>query len=133
VAGVIIRHQSVARDYIYDTRVQLGESRLGPDLANVGVRKTPYDSEDLLKILYSGVGTMPSYKFLFEKRALSGRQPSDHALKLRGDLAAPAGYEIVPTARAQALVAYLLSLNQAYEYPEARPVEPAAAKEGAHK
>jgi cytochrome c oxidase cbb3-type subunit II len=126
-------HQSVARDYIYDTRVQLGESRLGPDLANVGVRKTPYDSEDLLKILYSGVGTMPSYKFLFEKRALSGRQPSDHALKLRGDLAAPAGYEIVPTARAQALVAYLLSLNQAYEYPEARPVEPAAAKEGAHK
>jgi cytochrome c oxidase cbb3-type subunit 2 len=126
-------HQSVARDYIYDTRVQLGESRLGPDLANVGVRKTPYDSEDLLKILYSGVGTMPSYKFLFEKRALSGRQPSDHALKLRGDLAAPAGYEIVPTARAQALVAYLLSLNQAYEYPEARPVEPGAAKVGAHK
>ena len=126
-------HQSVARDYIYDTRVQLGESRLGPDLANVGVRKTPYDSEDLYKLLYAGAGTMPSYKFLFEKRALAGRQPSDQALKLRGDLAAPAGYEIVPTPRAQSLVAYLLSLNQAYEYPEARPVAPAAAKEGEHK
>ncbi|MEO7599186.1 MAG: cbb3-type cytochrome c oxidase subunit II [Opitutus sp.] len=126
-------HQSVARDYIYDMRVQLGESRLGPDLANVGIRKTPYDSEDLLKLLYSGAGTMPPYKFLFEKRALAGRQPSDYAMKLRGDLAAPAGYEIVPTARAQALVAYLLSLNQAYEYPEARPVQPAAAKEGEHK
>ena len=128
-------HQSVARDYIFDTRVQLGESRLGPDLANLAGRKTPYDAEDLLKLLYAGSGTMPSYKFLFEKRALEGRQPSNHALKLRGDLAAPAGFEIVPTPAAQSLVAYLLSQNQAYEYPEARPVAPPAPekKEGEHK
>jgi cytochrome c oxidase cbb3-type subunit 2 len=124
-------HQSVARDYIYDTRVQLGESRLGPDLANVGARKTPYDSEDLLKILYTGVGSMPSYKFLFEQRSLEGRQPSNQALKLRGSLAAPEGFEIVPTPRAIALAAYVLSLNQSYEYPEARPIEP--VKEGEHK
>ena len=78
---------------------------------------------------------LPSYKFLFEKRALEGRQPSNHALKLRGDLAAPAGFEIVPTPAAQSLVAYLLSQNQAYEYPEARPVAPPAQekKEGEHK
>jgi cytochrome c oxidase cbb3-type subunit 2 len=126
-------HQSVARDYIYDARVQLGQSRLGPDLANVGARKTPYDAEDLYKLLYTGTSTMPAYKFLFEQRSVSDRQGSNRALKLHGDLAAPEGYEIVPTRRAQTLVAYLLSLNQSYEYPEARPVEPAKAKEGEHK
>lgn len=126
-------HQSVARDYIYETRVQLGSSRLGPDLANLAARKTPYDSEDLLKLLYTGSPTMPAYRFLFEERSLANRQPSNYALKLRGELAPREGHEIVPTARAQALVAYLLSLNHAYEYPEARPFEPAAAKEGEHK
>lgn len=126
-------HQSVARDYIYEARVQLGHSRLGPDLANVGARKTPYDAEDLYKLLYTGTDTMPAYKFLFEERSISERQPSDQALRLHGELAAPDGYEIVPTTRAQALVSYLLSLNHSYEYPEARPVEPAAAKEGEHK
>ncbi len=125
-------HQSVARDYIYETRVQLGESRLGPDLANAGARKTPYDAEDFYKLLYAGSGTMPAYKFLFEERSLADRQPSEHALRLTGNLAAPAGTEIVPTQRARALVTYLLSLNHAYEYPEARPVEP-AAKEGEQK
>jgi cytochrome c oxidase cbb3-type subunit 2 len=124
--------QSVSRDYIYDTRVRLGESRIGPDLANVGGRKTPYDAEDLLKMLYSGSNGMPSFKFLFELRSKGGRESSDYALNLRGKLAAPAGYEIVPTERARALVAYLLSLNHPYEYPEARPFEP-AAKEGEHK
>lgn len=125
-------HQSVARDYIYEARVQLGESRLGPDLANAGARKTPYDAEDLYKLLYTGSGMMPAYKFLFEERSIVDRQPSDDALRLTGNLAAPAGAEIVPTPRARALVSYLLSLNHTYEYPEARPVEP-AAEEGEHK
>ena len=126
--------QSVARDYIYDTRVQLGESRLGPDLANVGGRKAPYDAEDFFKLLYGGVGAMPAYKFLFQEHSLAGRQPADDALVLHGSLAAPAGMEIVPTPRARALVAYLLSLNHPYEYPEARPVEPATEKkEGEHQ
>lgn len=124
-------HQSVAREYIYQARVQLGESRLGPDLANVGARKTPYDAEDLYKLLYAGSGSMPAYKFLFEQRPIANRQPSDYALRLTGQLAPPAGEEIVPTVRARALVAYLLSLNQTYELPEARVVEP--AKEGEHK
>lgn len=124
-------HQSVARDYVYDTRVQLGESRIGPDLANVGGRKAPFDAEDLYKLLYAGAGSMPSYKFLFEQRAIGDRQPSDYALALQGKLAPPAGVEVLPTPRARALVAYLLSQNHAYEYPEARPVEP--AKEGEAK
>ncbi|MCX6952371.1 MAG: cbb3-type cytochrome c oxidase subunit II [Verrucomicrobia bacterium] len=31
--------QNVARDYIYQVRPQLGESRIGPDLANYGARR----------------------------------------------------------------------------------------------
>lgn len=123
--------QSVARDYIYQTRVHLGESRIGPDLANAGGRKAPYDAEDLLKLLYTGAGSMPSYRFLFEQRSIANRQPSDNALSLHGALAPPLGEEIVPTARARALVEYLLSLKQPYEFPEARPVEPEAPKERA--
>lgn len=126
-------HQSVARDYVYQAQVHLGDSRIGPDLANAGGRKAPYDAEDFLKLLYTGAGAMPSYRFLFESRSLAGRQPSDGALSLHGNLAPPVGEEVVPTARARALVAYLLSLKQTYEYPEARPVEPEPAKEAETK
>lgn len=131
--------QSVARDYIFQSRVQLGAARIGPDLTNFAGRKPPYDAEDLMKLLYTGQGAMPAYKFLFEEHAIVGER-SARALKLTGSLAAPAGVEIVPTERAQTLVAYLLSLNNTYDYPESRPVpheaerkegEPAAKKEAA--
>jgi cytochrome c oxidase cbb3-type subunit II len=120
--------QSVARDYVQQTHVYLGESRIGPDLANVGARKPAYDEADLYKLLYAGAAGMPSYRFLFEQKSVAGRQTSDAALSFGGRLSAPAGSEIVPTPRARALVAYLLSLNQSYEYPEARAVEPAATE-----
>lgn len=108
--------QSFARDYIYQTRVQLGESRVGPDLANLATRKPPYDGEDLMKLLYAGSSLHPAYKFLFDERAVVG-QRSAVALNLGSKFTVPAGHEIVPTERAQALVAYLLSLNNSYEYP----------------
>jgi len=122
--------QSVARDYIYQTSVQLGQSRIGPDLANVAGRKpTAPDRGDLMSLLYSGRGGMPTYRFLFDKRRIVG-QPSAYALALAGRLKPTAGYEVVPTPRAEELVAYLLSLNNAYDYPEARPTAPATeAKE----
>lgn len=125
--------QSVARDYIYQTRVQLGALRVGPDLTNLAARKPPYDAEDLMKLLYAGSPLHPPYRFLFEDRKLTG-EVSAQALKLAGGLAAAPGHEIVPTERAQSLVAYLLSLNNTYDYPEARPVphEP-ARKEGEKK
>jgi cytochrome c oxidase cbb3-type subunit 2 len=69
--------QSVARDYIYQPFPQMGSSRIGPDLANLGDRKpTAPDAEDLLNLLYTGSSGMPSYKFLFEKRHIgAGAQP----------------------------------------------------------
>ena len=124
--------QSVARDYIFQSRVQLGAARIGPDLANFAGRKPAPEADSLMKLLYSGQGAMPAYAFLFEERQIVG-QRSTQALKLTGGLAAPAGTEIVPTERAQTLVAYLLSLNNTYDYPESRPVPHVAEKkEGEH-
>ena len=120
--------QSVARDYIFQPVVQLGLSRVGPDLANLAGRKpSAPDAQDLLTLLYTGQGGMPAYPFLFENRKIIG-QRSSQALALTGRMEPPAGQEIVPTAQAQELVAYLLSLNQPYTYPEAKPAPPPGAK-----
>lgn len=126
--------QSVARDYIYHPRPQLGAYRVGPDLANLGGRKpAPPSVADLMNLLYTGSENHPSYAFLFEERSIAG-QPSDTALSLAGKNAPDAGSEIVPSERARSLVAYLLSLHNSYDYPESRPVPPAAEKaEGAEK
>lgn len=114
--------QSVARDYIYQIRPQPGAMRVGPDLTNLAARKpSPPDAEDLFKLLYAGNALHPAYAFLFEERAVVG-QPANARLKLTGQLAPAPGREIVPTERARSLVAYLLSLNNTYEFPEARPV-----------
>jgi len=114
---------SVARDYIQDEIVQLGYNRVGPDLRNVGAR---YESPaDLYQILYAPEqalpgSNMPAYRFLFEETKIVGER-SDDAL----DVAAPAGYQVVPTERARSLVAYLAYLHDTYEYPEVKFVPPA--------
>lgn len=111
--------QSVARDYIHQIRPQLGVSRLGPDLANLGSRKPQAPTADeLFNLLYNGSPTHPSYKFLFDTREASGER-SSRALKVSGPAA---GFEVVPSERAQSLVAHLLSLNAGFDFPEARPV-----------
>jgi cbb3-type cytochrome oxidase cytochrome c subunit len=107
------RRGSVAADYLYDNPVMLGSLRMGPDLANVGVRLP--DAHWHLRHLYApGIerpgSAMPSYRFLFEKRRIQWRQSPD-ALQLPKEFAPPAGYEIVPRPDATALVAYLLSLH----------------------
>jgi hypothetical protein len=76
---------------------------------------------------------MPAYSFLFQDVKVSGQVPKT-ALRLTGKSAPSPGHAVVPTERAQVLVAYLLSLNTAYDYPESRPVVKTSAKaEGAHK
>ena len=129
--------RSVAADYLFDQPVQLGAQRIGPDLANVGLRLPGrawhfhhlYDPKAVVP-----KSVMPPYRFLFEKRkrgpqpsldalALDGPSPrfdaggtrtnwtSPDALKLSAGLAVPGGDELVPTDDAQSLVAYLLSLR----------------------
>ncbi|MEO7415203.1 MAG: cbb3-type cytochrome c oxidase subunit II [Opitutaceae bacterium] len=130
--------QSFARDYIHQTRVQLGESRVGPDLANLAGRKTPPDAEDLTNLLYAGKtldpqskSQHPTYKFLFETREVVGQRAAN-AVKVAN--LAP-GMQVVPTERARALITYLLSLNNSYAYPSetAWNTVAAVAKEGEHK
>lgn len=119
--------QSVARDYIYQPRPQLGASRLGPDLATYGARmeKIPDAAERVYGFLYSGGAAHPGYKFIFEREPVVG-QVSAKALKLSGAAASEAGFQVVPTERAQSLVAYLLSLRHGFQYPEAAPYTPSA-------
>ena len=105
--------RSVARDYLFDYPVQVGNSRLGPDLSNYG--KRALSPEEILKHLYDPRLTMegsimPAYRYLFETRP-AGKRPSQNALKLTGKFAPEAGQEVVPKTEALQLVAYLQSLR----------------------
>jgi len=125
--------QSVAQDYLYEYPTQIGNSRLGPDLANVGTRAP--DANTLLIHLYNPRATvrdsmMPAYQFLFEKRK-AGRQPAPDALKMPPGFAPPAEYEIVPKAEAAQLVAYRQNLKVSTPLFEApMTVMPQAAPAG---
>lgn len=132
---------SYARDYIRDSVTLIGQSRLGPDLRNVGKRQP--DAERLYKLLYAPEAKlggealahgMPAYKFLFEERPTAGAQSSYKAVRVPAGFGPAEGYEIVPTPRAEALVAYLQSLKDTYDYPTERDLNTPAAppKEGAH-
>ena len=124
------KRRTVAQDYVYDAVVQPGTRRAGPDLANVGSRLA--DPNWQLQHLYApqsvlNNSTMPGYRFLFEKRKV-GKVSSTDSLKLTGEFAPPVGFEIVPTDKARALVAYLLSLRAdapLFESPVTPPPAPA--------
>lgn len=131
--------QSVARDYLREQPVLMGYSRLGPDLRNFAARKNSEGGDITADWLYHYLyrptlvvknSGMPSYAFLFETRKIVG-EPSNKALALTGDVAPAPGYEVVPTPRGESLVAYLLSLQDTYAYPETRNIyTPPANAEG---
>jgi len=113
--------RTVARDYMKVDDLFLGVSRFGPDLTNVGVRQK--DAQWFYRYLYdpklfNPETTMPRYRWLFKEQAIAG-ESARNALKLEGADAPGPGYEVVPTAEAESLVAYLLSLKQDYPLPEA--------------
>jgi cbb3-type cytochrome oxidase cytochrome c subunit len=107
------RRRTVADDYLFDYPVMLGSHRVGPDLANVGLRQP--DVNWHLRHLYAPRSVvkdsiMPPYRYLFEKRKIQFH-PSPDALQLPPELAAAQGYEIVPLPEAKALASYLASLR----------------------
>lgn len=132
--------QSVARDYVGHERVHLGAMRVGPDLRNVADREVPEKWSHLNWEQYQHLhlydpravvdgSVMPSFSFLYEKRPIVG-EPSPRALPLKLE----AGYEMVPTRRAEALVHYLRTLTLDYELPEAAPqAEEATEEENEHE
>jgi cbb3-type cytochrome oxidase cytochrome c subunit len=105
--------RSVAEDFLYDDPVQLGNMRIGPDLAGVGSRLP--DANWQLVHLYAPRSevkdsAMPPFRYLFQVRKIGGK-PSPDALVFSKGFEPPAGYEVVPTPEAQQLAAYLLSLH----------------------
>ncbi len=107
------KRRSVPEDFLYDYPVLLGAQRVGPDLADVGVRQP--DVGWHLRHLYAPASVvtgsvMPGYPYLFEKRRVVGAGSAD-ALALSGDHAPEVGYEVVPKPEAKALAAYLVSLR----------------------
>jgi len=115
--GKEVTRRTYPRDYIWQGQTFLGNSRMGADLSNVAQRFPT--AAGLYSYLYdpyvlSPHAAMPEYRFLFVTQKISG-QPSKEALvDLPAADAPPAGYEIVPTAQAKSLVAYLLSLKKGY-------------------
>ena len=90
---------SVARDYVLQSQLLLGNHRNGPDLTNYGARaKSDDEIHTHLRAPAAG-STMPAYNFLYvvDKNGVTQ-----------------------PTERAQALVAYLKSLRIDYNSPEAK-------------
>lgn len=113
------KRATVTQDYLYDNPVQFGSLRVGPDLANYGTRAVP--SALALQHLYSPQSTMPKsmmppYRYLFNKRKVAdGEKRAVNALPAMVE----PGYEITPTADAEALVAYLMSLDASASLAEA--------------
>jgi cytochrome c oxidase cbb3-type subunit 2 len=125
--------RTVPRDYLWEEPLMLGSVRVGPDLANVGNRNPikyalpwSYQATDregqtqeatqwhyrhlLNPAVHTPGSSMPAYKFLFTERK-RGDYPARDALVLPDRFKVPAGVEVVPKPAAQALVAYLLSLQ----------------------
>ena len=121
--------RSVAADYLFDLPVQLGSSRLGPDLANVGAR-LPDANWQLIHLFNPQAvvkgSVMPPHRFLFTTQKIKNNSASPHALVLPAGSGVKDGYEVIPTDDARALVAYLQSLRVETPLFEA-PLTPAAA------
>jgi len=113
--------QSVARDYITQERVMLGTMRTGPDLSNVGLRYSElWQHQHLYNPQITSPGsTMPPFAFLYKVREISETKgPSPEAIDIPDEFQPGPGLEVIPTQRAQDLVAYLMNLEQDYELPE---------------
>ncbi len=90
---------SVARDYVLQSQVTLGNRRIGPDLANYGARAKS-DSEIAAHLSAPAAGSaMPAFPTLFNQGKDGSLQPNE---------------------RGTALIAYLKSLRQDYSSPEAK-------------
>jgi cytochrome c oxidase cbb3-type subunit II len=116
---------TVARDFLREQPAMPGALRIGPDLSNAGLLSS--EANWFHRHLYeptvvNSQSNMPSYRYLYRLRKISG-QPSNFAVTgLTGPHAPAPGYEVIPTEEARALVTYLLSLKRNYALPEAEPL-----------
>jgi cytochrome c oxidase cbb3-type subunit 2 len=127
------RRETNAFDFSGETFAQIGLTRLGPDLSNLGRRLETLPAAGkkpeawLYKHLYNPrlnpelwKSNCPPHPFFFEKREIKGN-PSTDALHVD----ASDGYELVPDSDAKALVSYLLSLKKDQAVPASLNFAPA--------
>ena len=132
------RRESNVFDYQGEKFAQIGVSRLGPDLSNLGLRVQNYVKESggdpeawLYMHLYNprldpklSTSKCPSHPFLFEEKEVTGQQPAEALAVTTKE-----GHAIVPTPAAESLVSYLLSLKRDDALPKA--IDPAPANPAA--
>jgi cytochrome c oxidase cbb3-type subunit 2 len=122
------KRSSVPRDYVLQDHVLLGNSRIGPDLANLGLRD--YSDEWLHQHLFEPQSMIPSSlcppsPFLYDEID----EPSHADIEVTSEEDEDIIRYIRPSIRANRLVAYLQSLKQNYELPEVAFVELPADEE----
>lgn len=138
------RRESNPFDYSGEKFAQIGLTRLGPDLSNLGRRVEAIHAKEagvsarewLLAHLYDPrldpkrpTSKCPSHRFLFDERAITGQSPVAPL-----PIPAAAGMVVVPSPEAESLVDYLLSLKRDDVVPASMnpaPVKPAEAKAAA--
>lgn len=119
------RRETNAYDFFGEKFAQIGVSRMGPDLSNLGRRAESIYAAggDPAKWLFAHLynprqeakrwkSTCPSFRFLFEERRITG-SPSKDAFSVDAD----GKWEMVPGEDAKALVSYLLSLKKDQAVP----------------
>ncbi len=116
------------RDYFGEKYAPLGLVRSGPDLANYGWRAP--DRSVIHQMLYAPQSlhdwsNMPAYKHLYKVRKQQGPNSQSAIMVANRE---DAQQEIVPTAEAEALVDYLLSLKKDYLVPGTAVATNASAK-----
>ncbi len=129
------RRGSVARDYINQDRALLGQVRVGPDLANAGLKLTDADAKKQAELLarlhlylynpraVNAHSTAPAYAFLYEVVA-AGTAKAPDAFEIPEGFGPHGGpWAAVPTEKARQLVRYLQFLSQDYDLPEAKRVQ----------
>ncbi len=125
--GPVFTRATQPLDYLGDTYAHIGIARNGPDLSNVGYRRT--DIKWLHEHMYDPKqfnewSIMPGFRHLYHERRIDG-QPSADALEIKGKHAPKEGFEIVPSDDAKALAGYLLTLKK--DAPVELEKEPTAA------
>lgn len=103
---------SMAGDFKYQTPELLGSERTGPDLTNIGVRQPSATWQYIHLYNPRAVvpeSIMPSFAWLFD---LVDKAPAGTTSVPLPKAWAPANGVVVPTHKAEALIAYLASLKQ---------------------
>jgi len=116
------KRPSAPRDYVLQEHVLLGNSRIGPDLANVGLRE--HSDNWLHQHLFEPQSIFPSSlcppsPFLYQQID----EPVKSDIEIVSNENADGNRFIRPTVRASRLVSYLQELKQDYELPEVSFVE----------